>query len=336
MQPNCLYTSCGRDEGISDMERGGNIVGLALARARSLSVFAASLVTLLLPAAEDNLREAIWKGIVTLRDGVTLHAYNLEKPRKMAVYVARIDLTVPGISFTGTERDPKWGKPIPDAKGSDKRKTIGTKRETTADFMMRRRSKGMNVEIAVNTSGFGPWERPFNHEYAGFFHWTYVCGEEISHKVKPLNAPYLIVRKNGKIDIRRGVKLAETNDIAIAMFGNGLLLKNGNCVFPARIRKRTCGDVENPRTALGLTADRRTLIIVAVDGRQPGYSAGARYPELAEILKREGATDAINFDGGGSTSLVVFDRKSGKPIMLNHQPKGIHRKVGLNLGIVFE
>ncbi len=96
-------------------------------------------------------------------DGVTLYNYTLEEPRKMAVYVARIDLTMPGISFTGTERDPKWGEPIPGANGSDKRKTIGTKRETTVEFMKRRRAEGKNVEVSVNTTGFGPWERPFNH-----------------------------------------------------------------------------------------------------------------------------------------------------------------------------
>ena len=91
----------------------------------------------------------------------------------------------------------------------------------------------------------------------------------------------------------------------------------------------------HPRTSFGLTADRKTLVILAVDGRQPGYSEGATRADLAEILLREGCTDAVNMDGGGSTSLVVFDHESGRPVMLNHHAKGYVRKTALNLGITF-
>ncbi len=278
-----------------------------------------------LPSDDSNIA-------IKPHDGVTLHNYTLEEPRKMSVYVARIDLTTPGISFTGTERDPRWGEPIPGANGSDKRKTIGTKRETTVEFMQRRRAEGMNVEVAVNTTGFGPWERPFNHEYAGFYHWLCVDGVEISHCEKLTNSAYFIIYKDGSIDIRRGVDLAKKDDIAIAMYSNALLLKNGDVAYK-RMPKGTYSIA--PRTVLGLTADKRTLVIMAVDGRQRGYSEGASYPELVDILKREGVADAINMDGGGSTSLVVFDRESNMPRMLNHQPKGIQRKVGMNLGIAF-
>ena len=47
-------------------------------------------------------------------------------------------------------------------------------------------------------------------------------------------------------------------------------------------------------------------------------------------------SDALNMDGGGSTSLVVFDREKKSPVMLNHQPHGSVRKVALNLGITFD
>lgn len=60
----------------------------------------------------------------------------------------------------------------------------------------------------------------------------------------------------------------------------------------------------HPRTAAGVSATGRTLWLLVVDGRQPGTSEGATLDELKEILLSEGATDAINLDGGGSSTLV--------------------------------
>ena len=60
----------------------------------------------------------------------------------------------------------------------------------------------------------------------------------------------------------------------------------------------------HPRTALARLADGR-LILVVVDGRQPYHSLGMTLPELATYLRTLGATDAVNLDGGGSSTLVV-------------------------------
>jgi exopolysaccharide biosynthesis protein len=49
----------------------------------------------------------------------------------------------------------------------------------------------------------------------------------------------------------------------------------------------------------------RRLLIVAVDGREFGGSAGMSLPELARYLVDAGAEDAINLDGGGSTAMVI-------------------------------
>ena len=72
-----------------------------------------------------------------------------------------------------------------------------------------------------------------------------------------------------------------------------------------------------------------------MDGRQPGYSEGATYADLADLLLRDGCADAINMDGGGSTSLVVYDRARNRPRMLNRHANGYVRKTALNLGLVF-
>ena len=66
-----------------------------------------------------------------------------------------------------------------------------------------------------------------------------------------------------------------------------------------------------PRTALGYNAD--TLFLVVADGRQPKYSTGLTLYELASILIELGATEAINLDGGSSSTFVVNDAVINKP-----------------------
>jgi exopolysaccharide biosynthesis protein len=44
-----------------------------------------------------------------------------------------------------------------------------------------------------------------------------------------------------------------------------------------------------------------------VDGRQPNYSLGASLTDLFKMMKAAGAYNAINMDGGGSTTLVYHD-----------------------------
>ena len=74
----------------------------------------------------------------------------------------------------------------------------------------------------------------------------------------------------------------------------------------------------NPRTAVGVTAEcqdpRRSTIcrmfIVTVDGRQQGWSRGMRFPDLARVMLRLGADDALNLDGGGSTEAWISERRA--------------------------
>ena len=60
----------------------------------------------------------------------------------------------------------------------------------------------------------------------------------------------------------------------------------------------------NPRTLAGVTAHGR-LLLVAVDGRAPGYSAGLNFAEEAAVMRALGARDAVNLDGGGSTAMTI-------------------------------
>ena len=59
----------------------------------------------------------------------------------------------------------------------------------------------------------------------------------------------------------------------------------------------------HPRTIVGWNGAE--VLLVTVDGRQPGYSVGMSLPEAADLLRALGATEALNLDGGGSTTLAV-------------------------------
>jgi Phosphodiester glycosidase len=74
----------------------------------------------------------------------------------------------------------------------------------------------------------------------------------------------------------------------------------------------------HPRAALGLSTDH--VIAVACDGRRSGVDAGLTMGELAEVLRDLGATDAINLDGGGSTTLVHKGHLLNRPYSEQDQP----------------
>lgn len=63
-------------------------------------------------------------------------------------------------------------------------------------------------------------------------------------------------------------------------------------------------EVRHPRTAVGFSRDSTTLFLLAVDGRSR-RSVGMTLVDLAHVMRRLGAWDAMNFDGGGSTTMVV-------------------------------
>lgn len=66
------------------------------------------------------------------------------------------------------------------------------------------------------------------------------------------------------------------------------------------------------RTAAGITADGRILLVV-LDGRDPLKSVGMTIPELRVLMKSLGAVDAINLDGGGSSTLTIGDEVVNAP-----------------------
>lgn len=85
--------------------------------------------------------------------------------------------------------------------------------------------------------------------------------------------------------------------------------------------------VRHPRTAAGLSADGRTLILAVVDGRS-GVSVGMTCTELAALMVDLGAHDASNLDGGGSSTMWV-----GGDGVVNDPSDGAQRVVANHLGV---
>ena len=87
-------------------------------------------------------------------------------------------------------------------------------------------------------------------------------------------------------------------------------------------------EARHPRTAIGFSRDSATLYLIAVDGRSE-RSLGLTLVELATLMRRLGAWQAMNFDGGGSTTMVIGGQVVNRPA----DPSG-ERAVGNALAVV--
>lgn len=125
-------------------------------------------------------------------------------------------------------------------------------------------------------------------------------------------APLAALRPGQKVRVRY-----ETTGVDAkaeeAMGGGPTLVRNGAVAvdWQAQRFQPAFAEQRHPRTALGRTADG-DLLMVVVDGRQK-MSAGATLEELARILVRLGAADAINLDGGGSSAVNVLGLTLNRP-----------------------
>jgi hypothetical protein len=109
------------------------------------------------------------------------------------------------------------------------------------------------------------------------------------------------------------VRLEEADHV---VNGAGLLRLNG--VTPAnwqtheRLAPDTFINARHPRTVIGV--DRRGFIwLVAIDGRQSDYSIGMNFADLVRLCDRLDLRDALNLDGGGSTTMVVQGKIVNRP-----------------------
>lgn len=188
----------------------------------------------------------------------------------------------------------------------------GEGRSTVSDLV---RGAGQAVVAAVNGDFFTPEGRPLGTEVVSGV--TRQIRNRPTLAWRPGASPWVGIAERGS---ETGLSLGTSPDsqpgplATQAIGGFPLLLQDGNRLGDLEVSRRPGFAAErHPRTAVGFDADGPVLWILVVDGRQPDYSAGMTLPELAGLLEALGVEEAINLDGGGSTSMIVAGETVNQP-----------------------
>jgi hypothetical protein len=230
-------------------------------------------------------------------------------PRPMVIHVVTIDLTRHGVSFAVDPPDLAEGHML--------------RAKTTSQFLVEN-----GCQVAINGGFFKLLKRGWGAEFP-------MTGDPVdvvslaAFKGKIYSPPlryYDTLFISAKNELSFGKPIGP---IFNAVSGSQIIVENGqNIAHP--------GPPINPMTGAGLDQARTRLILVVVDGKQPGYSEGATPFELATLLAQHGATDGMFFDGGGSSTLAV-QGADGKPWLLNTPMNmgivGLERPVGNHFGV---
>jgi hypothetical protein len=247
----------------------------------------------------------------TYYDGaVTYHRRVYYLPHLVIAHVLTVDTRAKGLHLLITPPDNAEGAPL--------------NARTTSQFLSE-----FGMQFAVNGDGFSPW-------------WSHGPLDYYPHPGDPVT-PNGFAASNGVIygegeepilyiGRRNTLSFRKPGRVFNAIAGDRYLLLGGELVDGLDDSER------DPRTAIGLSKNGRWLYLVVVDGRQPFYSAGATFLELARILKAHGAHYGMSLDGGGSSTMAMV-KEGGQPELLNspidqHLP-GRERPVANHIGIYF-
>jgi hypothetical protein len=251
--------------------------------------------------------------------GLDISYMRFDKPRPLRTWIARIDLRAPGVELQatcGADVGPEWE----------------TRCETTLEFAARR-----DVQFAINASAFEPFRgktgEPMQVVGLG------ACDGTVYSPPDERFGAFILTKDNRIIIADPPYDL---DNIEEAVAGFDMLVADGQDIAHRSVAKRPKGFVNvNPRTAAGVDKTGNTLFLAVFDGRQKGGSEGITLPELARFFLDLGAYQAINLDGGGSTTMVLHDPATGEHKILN-APSGRDkagniklRRVANNLGVRF-
>jgi len=231
----------------------------------------------------------------TLYDGVTYRRIVHVFPGPMIVHMIVIDRKTANAEFFITPPDSNNDLPL--------------NARTTSQFL-----NEFGLQIAINGDGFTPW-------------WSRGPADYYPHEGEPV-VPLGFSASNGDIyteGVEDSVGVEPTiyisrqhypsfnrkpNKVYTAISGNLMIVEKGEF-------SNGLDDTErDPRTAIGINRNGRYLYLVVVDGRQPFYSDGATFLELAKILVEQGAFFAMSLDGGGSSTMVI-QGENGESVILN-------------------
>ncbi len=124
-----------------------------------------------------------------------------------------------------------------------------------------------------------------------------------------------------------GVEWGLPGEPPLAISGEKILLRGG-------VRQVSDDREMHPRTAIGIDRDTGRLLLLVIDGRQK-FSRGYTLVELARMLKQLGAEDALNFDGGGSSTMVAANR-DGQVQVRNSPSDGRQRSIPDGIAVLYD
>lgn len=267
-----------------------------------------------------------WEGVPDTFPGIRLAQASISTPRLMKIYCLRIDTDHPEIQFGVTGRWDDW---------VENSEEVVIKQ--TRHFLQDSRAAGVNMIAATNAAPWGPWTNICSIPDTlppGFFA-VNVNGLLVSDGtlVSPASgAPSFIVYRDGSVDLSVTTPSTNLENIWTAISGFGFVLTNGVI--------NTGGMDLHPRTGIGICPAGRYVYWLAIDGRQSA-SEGATTMEVGQWLLYYGAYNGLNMDGGGSTTLVLWneDGPCGEARLVN-TPVGCgslnsERAVGGNLGVYY-
>lgn len=250
----------------------------------------------------------------TFREGVDYQRIVRVSPRPLVVHVLKINMKTRGLHVVITPPDdPNGDMPL--------------NARTTSQFL-----EEFDLDIAINGDGFSPWwSRGPADYYPHVGDPVAVRGEAASHgtvygrEAEGTSPTLYISQKNA-------LSFDAPNRVWDAISGETRIVMGGSPVDGLT-------DPEtHPRTAIGYSKNGKFLFLVVVDGRQPFYSEGVTLAELADLMIAIGAHNAMNLDGGGSSTMVIRSG-NGKPRILNSPIDmyipGRERPVANHFGIYF-
>lgn len=189
-----------------------------------------------------------------------------------------------------------------------------------AEKALKRQNPNANVVGIINASFFNMG----TGEPSG----AMVMQGTVYHQTAP-NYGYFAVHEDGTAAIYDGsTPIAPTVKEAIA--GYHMLLRNGVNVasFPGEYEITAV-----PRTAIGIREDG-TVVLFVVDGRQAPSSSGMSIRELGEVMISLGCRDALNLDGGGSSTFATKREGTSALTVKNSPSDGYERNVSGTLMVV--
>jgi exopolysaccharide biosynthesis protein len=155
--------------------------------------------------------------------------------------------------------------------------------------------------------------------------WLYT--DSASKFPHPGQEPFLTVKdsvstfriKKNYTQVINGREVMITNNMpdwkmTTAVGGGPVLLQNGDIKITNNEEMMFTGKAiedKHPRTAMGYTKNNK-LIILVIEGRNPGKAEGATLTQEAQIFKDLGCWEALNLDGGGSTCMLVNGKETIK------------------------